>query len=74
MCRDNLSLKEAATRSGHNYLPENELLSSAITLLNIDCDDIEQRVRDNMMDMVMLGDLVRYETKRACRNPFEEKL
>ena len=56
-------LKEAATRSGHNYLPENELLSSAITLLNIDCDDIEQRVRDNMMDMVMLGDLVRYETK-----------
>lgn len=56
-------LKEAATKSGHNYLPENELLSSAIALLSIDCDNIEQRVRDNMMDMVMLGDLVRYETK-----------
>ena len=56
-------LKEAATKSGHNYLPENELLGSAIALLNIDCDNIEERVRDNMMDMVMLGDLVRYETK-----------
>lgn len=55
-------LKDAATRAGHNYLPENELVSSAIALLSIDCEDIEQRVRDNLQDMVLLGDLIRYDT------------
>lgn len=56
-------LKEAALKSGHNYLPENDLVNNAIALLNIDCDDIDQRVRDNLQDMVLLGDLVRYEAK-----------
>lgn len=55
-------LKDAANKAGHNYLPENELVSNAIALLSIDCDDIEQRVRDNLQDMVLLGDLVRYDT------------
>ncbi len=53
-------LKDAAGRAGHAYLPENELVSSAIELLNLDCDDIEQRVSDNIQDLVLLGDLVRY--------------
>ncbi len=55
-------LKDAALRGGHNYLPENELIGNAIALLNIDSDNIEERVRDNMQDMVLLGDLVRYDT------------
>lgn len=55
-------LKDAALRSGHNYLPQNELISSAIELLSIDSDDIEQRVRENINDMVMLGDLVCCDT------------
>lgn len=54
-------LKDAALRGGHNYLPENELIGNAIALLNIDSDNIEERVRDNMQDMVLLGDLVRYD-------------
>lgn len=55
-------LKDAALRNGHNYLPQNELISSAIELLSIDSDDIEQRVRENINDMVMLGDLVCCDT------------
>lgn len=56
-------LKDAALRSGHNYLPENELVSNAIALLSIDSDNIEERVRDNLQDMVLLGELVRYDAK-----------
>ena len=56
-------LKDAALRSGHNYLPENELVSNAIALLCIDSDNIEERVRDNLQDMVLLGELVRYDAK-----------
>lgn len=55
-------LKDAALRNGHNYLPQTELISSAIELLSIDSDDIEQRVRENINDMVMLGDLVCCDT------------
>ena len=55
-------LKEASTKSGHNYLPENELVNAAIELLRLDIDDTERRVRDNIEDMVLLGDLVRYDT------------
>lgn len=54
-------LKEASLRNGHNYLPENDLVRAAIELLNVDCEDIGQRVIDNLRDMVMLGDLVRYD-------------
>lgn len=56
-------LKDAALKGGHNYLPENELVSNAIALLSIDSDNIEERVRDNLQDMVLLGDLVRYDAK-----------
>ncbi len=55
-------LKDAATKSGHNYLPENELVSGAIALLSLDSDCIEDRVRDNLQDLVLMGDLVRYDT------------
>ena len=55
-------LKDASVRSGHNYLPENELISSAIELLSIDSEEIEERVRENVRDLVMFGDLVRYDT------------
>ena len=56
-------LKDAALKGGHNYLPENELVSNAIALLSIDSDNIEERVRDNLQDMVLMGDLVRYDAK-----------
>jgi len=55
-------LKDAATRSGHNYLPEDELLSSALSLLNLECENADERVRDNIADLVMFGDAVRFDT------------
>lgn len=55
-------LKEAATRSGHTYLPENELLGASLDLLRLDCDEPEERVRENVEDMIMFGDLIRYDT------------
>lgn len=58
----NYVLNEASAKNGHNYLPENELLCSATELLRLDIDDTERRIRDNIEDMIMLGDLVRYDT------------
>ena len=55
-------LKEASSRHGHNYLPQNELLNAVFDLLKLDCDDPDQRIRDNVEDMVLFGDLVRYDT------------
>ncbi len=56
-------LKDAAAKNGHNYLPENELLSAANELLKIDCENSIERIQDNISDLVMLGDLVRYQAK-----------
>ena len=56
------TLKEAANKGGHTYLPENELLSHAFDLLTLDCDEPEQRIRNNIDDLVLFGDLVRYDT------------
>jgi exodeoxyribonuclease V alpha subunit len=55
-------LKEASVKCGHNYLPENELLSAAIELLSLDCDNSAERIKDNIEDLVLLGELVRYDT------------
>lgn len=55
-------LKEASNRSGHNYLPLDELVGAAVELLGLGSDETERRVRDNIEDLVMLGDLVRYDT------------
>ncbi len=55
-------LKEASSKYGHNYLPEDELVKSAIQLLQVESDDVEQRVKDNIQDLVFLNDLVKYET------------
>lgn len=54
-------LKEASNKSGHTYLPENELLSLTFDLLNLDCDEPEVRIRNNVDDLVLFGDLVRYD-------------
>ncbi len=56
------SLKEATSRGGHSYLPENTLLSTVFDLLRLDCDNPEERIRDNVEDMVLFGDLIRYDT------------
>ena len=56
------TLKDAGTKGGHTYLPENELLASVFDLLNLDCDEPEQRIRNNIDDLVLFGDLVRYDT------------
>lgn len=53
-------LDDASITAGNNYLPEKELLTKAISILNIDSDDIEQRVRDNIDEMIILGNLVKY--------------
>lgn len=55
-------LKEAASKAGHNYLPEDELIQLALGLLAIDSDNAEERIHDCLEDMIMLGDLVRYDT------------
>lgn len=54
-------LKDAANKLGHAYLPENELLNNTIALLNLDCDNIDERVRDNLQDLVLFGDIIRYD-------------
>ena len=54
-------LKDASVKLGHNYLPYEDLVRGAVSLLALD-EDVESRVRDNISDMVMLGDLVRYDT------------
>ena len=56
------TLKEASVRGGHNFLPETELFPAVVALLRSDSDEIERRVRDNVEDMIMFGDLVRYDT------------
>lgn len=55
-------LKEASLKSGHNFLPENELIPAVVALLRSDSDETDRRVRDNIEDMLLLGDLVRYDT------------
>ncbi len=55
-------LKEAANKSGHNYLPENDLIHLTKELLSIDSDNIEERIKDNIEDMVLLQTLIRYDT------------
>ncbi len=55
-------LKDAALRNGHNYLPDNELIKGAVALLNLENEDVAQKVKDNVDDLVLLGDLVRYVT------------
>ena len=54
-------LKDASVKLGHNYLPYDDVVRGTVSLLALD-QDIEDRVKDNLSDMVMLGDLVRYET------------
>ena len=56
------TLKEAGSKTGHTYLPENELLNITFELLNLDCDEPEVRIRNNVDDLVIFGDLVRYDT------------
>ncbi|MEG2687997.1 MAG: ATP-dependent RecD-like DNA helicase, partial [Clostridia bacterium] len=56
------NLKEASSRNGHNYLPENELKAATFQLLNLDCYNPDERIADNISDMVLLGDLIRYDT------------
>ncbi len=56
------TLKEAANKGGHTYLPENELLGLTFDLLTLDCDEPEIRIKNNVDDLVLFGDLVRYDT------------
>ena len=56
------TLKEASGKSRHTYLPENELLDLTFDLLRLDCDEPEVRIRNNVEDLVLFGDLVRYDT------------
>lgn len=55
-------LKDAALKSGHNYLPEAELVESARTLLGNETNIEDTRIEDVIQDMVFMGDLVKYDT------------
>ncbi len=52
-------LKDVSVRAGHNYLPEDELVETARTLLGL--EEGEGNVRDVLEDMILLGELVRYD-------------
>lgn len=54
-------LKEAANRNGHTYLPKDELLTVASQILKLD-SEVEHLIVDNMNDMILLGDLISYDT------------
>ena len=54
-------LKDASVRLGHNYLPYDDVVRGTVSVLALG-NDIEDRVKDNLSDMVLLGDLVKYET------------
>ncbi|MBO5982388.1 MAG: ATP-dependent RecD-like DNA helicase [Clostridia bacterium] len=56
------ALKEASNKHGHTYLPENELVGIAFDLLSLDCDEPDVRIRNNIDDLVLFGDIVRYDT------------
>ena len=56
------ALKEASNKHGHTYLPENELMGIAFDLLSLDCDEPDVRIRNNIDDLVLFGDIVRYDT------------
>ncbi|MBO5655277.1 MAG: ATP-dependent RecD-like DNA helicase, partial [Clostridia bacterium] len=56
------ALKEASNKHGHTYLPENELIGIAFDLLSLDCDEPDVRIRNNIDDLVLFGDIVRYDT------------
>ncbi|MDD4839692.1 MAG: ATP-dependent RecD-like DNA helicase [Clostridia bacterium] len=55
-------LKDSAQRQGNTYLPEDELISQAIQLLQLDDDEPDRRIRDNIGDMILLGQLKRIDT------------
>lgn len=55
-------LKDAATRNGHNYLPKDELISATTELLQLDCDNPEEKIVNNLEEMVLFGRLVTYDT------------
>ncbi|MBO7326364.1 MAG: AAA family ATPase [Clostridia bacterium] len=56
------ALKEASNKHGHTYLPENELVGITFDLLSLDCDEPDVRIRNNIDDLVLFGDIVRYDT------------
>ena len=54
-------LKDASVKLGHNYLPYDDVVRGTVSILGLG-NDIEDRVKDNLSDMVLLGDLIKYET------------
>ena len=54
-------LKDASQKAGHNYLPYDDVVRLTVSILALG-EGIEDRVKDNLSDMVMLGDLVKYDT------------
>ncbi len=55
-------LSEASQRLGHNYLPEDELIMRTIEILRADVSDVEDKIRENIDDMLILGELIKYDT------------
>ena len=55
-------LNEAAQRAGNTYLPETELIPQAAALLQLDDEEPERRIRDNIEDLTLLGQVKRIET------------
>ncbi len=55
-------LGQASTKSGHNYLPYEELAGDVVKLLCFDPDEMIDRVKLNIDDMVLLGELIKYQT------------
>ncbi|HKL94169.1 MAG TPA: ATP-dependent RecD-like DNA helicase, partial [Clostridia bacterium] len=55
-------LKDNALKGGNTYLPEEELILQCGKLLLLESDEPERRIRDNIEDLVLLGQLKRFDT------------
>lgn len=50
-------LKESSDRHGNTYLPENILLENCLSILALSCENPEQKIKDNVEDLIMLGQI-----------------
>jgi len=54
-------LNEASSNKGHNYLPEEDLKSATFDLLKGSCENLEEKITNNVEELVYLGTLIKYK-------------
>ncbi|MBO4694989.1 MAG: ATP-dependent RecD-like DNA helicase [Clostridia bacterium] len=59
-------LKKSANMSGNAFLFENDLYRETLDVLSVNSEDIGEKIRDVLGDMILLGTVIRYETKMGA--------